>query len=83
MSSEAVTNNPFIGTWNLESSENLEEVMKELGMNILFRKAAKFVKPNTIIEVKGDIWTVKSLSTFKNMINSFKLEEEFPDGNKL
>ena len=56
----------LVGTWNLESSENWEEYMKELGVGLITRKAAATIKPTVIISNNGTQWTFKMQSTLKN-----------------
>lgn len=48
----------LIGTWKLETSENFEELLKELGVNMVLRKAATATKPNAEISKNGDEWSV-------------------------
>uniref|UniRef100_A0A8C5EJZ8 Cellular retinoic acid-binding protein 1 n=2 Tax=Gouania willdenowi TaxID=441366 RepID=A0A8C5EJZ8_GOUWI len=69
----------FVGTWNLKTSENFDEYMKDLGVGFATRKVALVTKPTTIIEVDGDKVTVKTQSTLKNTELSFKLGEEFDE----
>ncbi|XP_077405046.1 fatty acid-binding protein, heart [Vanacampus margaritifer] len=69
----------FVGTWNLKSSENFEEYMKQLGVGFAVRKLGNVTKPTTIILVDGDTVTVKTQSTVKNTEISFKLGEEFDE----
>ncbi|XP_077364002.1 fatty acid-binding protein, heart [Festucalex cinctus] len=69
----------FVGTWNLKSSENFEEYMKQLGVGLAVRKLGNVTKPTTIILMDGDKVTVKTQSTIKNTEISFKLGEEFDE----
>ncbi|XP_061753148.1 fatty acid-binding protein, heart [Nerophis ophidion] len=69
----------FVGTWNLKSSENFDEYMKQLGVGFATRKVGNLTKPTTIISVEGDKVTVKTQSTIKNTELSFKLGEEFEE----
>lgn len=68
------------GTWVLESSENFDAFMKELGVGFLLRKAGNVVVPTLIIEVNGDKWSVKVRSTFKNSDDEFVIGVEKDDG---
>jgi hypothetical protein len=71
----------LVGTWLFESSQNLENVMKELGANIFFRKAANLSRPTIHISVDGDKWSIKAYSTFKNVINeNITIDQQFDDG---
>ncbi|XP_061521404.1 fatty acid-binding protein, heart [Phycodurus eques] len=69
----------FVGTWNLKSSENFDDYMKQLDVGFATRKLGNLTKPTTIISVDGDTVTVKTQSTIKNTELSFKLGEEFDE----
>ncbi|XP_057593425.1 fatty acid-binding protein, adipocyte [Hippopotamus amphibius kiboko] len=69
----------FVGTWKLVSSENFDEYMKEVGVGFATRKVAGMAKPNVIISVNSDVFTIRSESTFKNTEISFKLGQEFDE----
>ncbi|XP_022661284.1 fatty acid-binding protein, heart-like [Varroa jacobsoni] len=69
----------LIGTWKLETSENFEELLKELGVNMVLRKAATATKPNAEISKNGDEWTIRSVSTLKTTEIKFKIGEEFEE----
>ncbi|XP_061786886.1 fatty acid-binding protein, heart [Nerophis lumbriciformis] len=69
----------FVGTWNLKSSENFDEYMKQLGVGFATRTVGNMTKPTTIISVEGDKVTVKTQSTIKNTELSFKLGEDFEE----
>ncbi len=53
----------------------------------MVKTAAKTLKPTLEVEVAGDTYTLRSLSTFKNTEIKFKLGEEFEedraDGKKV
>ncbi|KAL3123733.1 hypothetical protein niasHT_006068 [Heterodera trifolii] len=69
----------FVGKWNLESSENFDDFMKEVGVNFLTRKAAGCVKPVLEFEVSnaGEHWKMTSTSTFTTWNCEFDLNKEF------
>ncbi|XP_055979131.1 fatty acid-binding protein, heart [Sorex fumeus] len=69
----------FLGTWKLVDSKNFDDYMKALGVGFATRQVAGMTKPSTIIEVNGDVITVKTHSTLKNTEISFKLGEEFDE----
>lgn len=69
----------LVGTWKLVSSENFDELMKQLGVNFVTRKIGNTVKPNVIFTRNGDLWTMKTVSTFKNQAIEFKLNEPFEE----
>lgn len=48
----------LIGTWALESSENLNEYLKQLGMALARRKHAVVDKPMVTISHTDDYWTI-------------------------
>ncbi|XP_012867901.1 PREDICTED: fatty acid-binding protein 9 [Dipodomys ordii] len=70
---------PFLGTWNLVSSENFEEYMKELGVNFAARNVAGLVKPSVSISVNGETVTMRTESSLTNTEISFKLGEAFDE----
>lgn len=47
-----------LGTWKLTSSENFDELLKELGVGFMIRKLATAAKPNVEISRDGDDWLV-------------------------
>ena len=61
--------------------------MKELGVGMMMRMAAKGVKPRLVIAENGDKWTIRSESTFKTVGYDFTPDVEFnettPDGREL
>lgn len=67
--------------------ENFDEFMKELGVGMVMRMAAKGVKPRLVIAENGDKWTIRSESTFKTVAYDFKpdvaFDETTPDGREL
>jgi hypothetical protein len=56
----------LVGTWNLDSSENWEEYMKELGVGLIQRKAAAAIKPTVVISNNGTQWNLKLQTSLKN-----------------
>lgn len=70
--SSAEVNKSLVGTWDLESSENFDEYMKELGVGYFTRLAANLVKPTVYIEKSGAKWTVKLVSTLKSSEINFE-----------
>lgn len=79
--------NKFLGTWQLESSENFDEYMKAVDVGFMMRKLGAMAKPNVSISLDGDAWTLKTVTTFKTSETIFKLGEEFEettaDGRKV
>ncbi|KAG3273964.1 fatty acid binding protein 9 [Ictidomys tridecemlineatus] len=70
---------PFLGTWELESSEKFNEYLEELGVNILIRKAAELAKPRVTVSMDGDRVKIQTESTLKNSEISFELGKEFDE----
>lgn len=48
-------------------------------MGFATRQVANMTKPTTVIEMNGDIITIKTHSTFKSTEINFKLEVEFDE----
>ena len=46
----------LVGTWKLDTSENFDELLKELGVGFMLRKVAGTSKPNVEISKDGDEW---------------------------
>ncbi len=49
----------LVGTWVLESSENINAYLKHLGMNLAKRKNPVNTNPKLIISNEGDQWTIE------------------------
>lgn len=78
----------FLGEWKLASSENFDEVMKELGVGLIMRKLGNTVKPNIRFERDANgVWKMTTISTVKTQSISFELGKEFDeetlDGRKV
>jgi fatty acid-binding protein 3 len=75
------------GDWKLETSENFEELMKELGVGMILRKIGNTTKPNVKIEEVDGEWVMTTTSAIKTHVIKFKLDTEFPeetmDGRKV
>ncbi|KAJ6641298.1 Fatty acid-binding protein, muscle [Pseudolycoriella hygida] len=73
--------------YKLETSENFDEYMKELGVGMVLRKVGNTIHPIIFLEQDGDEFTYYSQSTFKNFETKFKLgeekEQETADGRKV
>ncbi|KAL3082119.1 hypothetical protein niasHS_005280 [Heterodera schachtii] len=66
----------FVGKWNLESSENFDDFLKEIGVSYLTRKAGACIKPVLEFEVNGNKWKMTSTSTFITISWEFELGQE-------
>ncbi|XP_056374572.1 myelin P2 protein-like isoform X2 [Hyla sarda] len=79
----------LLSTWKLTEncSEKFDKYMDSVGVPFLTRKAACHLKPDVEITKNGDVWCIKTLSTFKNTELSFTLNEEIDettaDGRKV
>nr|WLG17462.1 fatty acid-binding protein A [Brachionus rotundiformis] len=77
----------LLGDWKLVSSENFEDLMKELGVGLVMRKIGNTTKPNVKFVKNGDEWTFSTVSTLKSQHLKYKLDEEFEeetlDGRKV
>ncbi|CAF0838768.1 unnamed protein product [Adineta ricciae] len=75
------------GTWDYVDGENFDEYMKELGVGMATRLAAKGVKPRLVISENGGKWTVRSESSIKTTSYEFTPGVEFnettPDGREV
>ncbi|CAF3120883.1 unnamed protein product [Rotaria socialis] len=75
------------GTWDYVDGENFDEYMKELGVGLTTRLAARSIKPRLIFSENGGKWTVKSESTIKSTSYEFTPSVEFdettPDGRQV
>jgi len=62
--------------YKLETSENFDEYMKELGVGVVLRKVGNATHPTCYMEQHGDEFRYYNESTFKNYCLTFKLGEE-------
>jgi len=69
----------FVGSWNLQSSENFDEYMKAVGVGAIMAKLGSTAKPTLTITIDGDNWVMKSETTFKTSKVEFKLGVEFDE----
>ncbi|XP_067826468.1 retinoid-binding protein 7a isoform X2 [Heptranchias perlo] len=69
----------FNGSWNMISNDNFEPYMQALDINFATRKIAVLLKPQKIIEQKGDSFIIKTNSTFRNYHVQFTVGEEFEE----
>merc|ERR1711881_831686 len=77
----------FKGKYERTSADKYEELLKELDVNFLLRKAATVSNPVVDITEEGGVWSIKSSTTLKTIELKFKLNEEFdestPDGRDV
>merc|ERR1712123_155725 len=77
----------FKGKYERTSADKYEELLKELDVNFLLRKAATVSTPVMDVSEEGGVWTIKTSTTLKTMELKFKLGEPFdetpPDGREV
>merc|ERR1711887_252775 len=77
----------FKGKYERTSADKYEELLKELDVNFLLRKAATVSTPVKEVSEDGGFWTIKTSTTLKTMELKFKLGEPFdettPDGREV
>lgn len=67
------------GCWKMISSDNFEEYLKALDVNIAIRKIVTLLKPEKDIIHEGDRIIIKTLSTFRNYSMDFYVGQEFEE----
>lgn len=65
------------GKWKLDRSENFDEFLKELGLNVVFRKMAETAKPVVEFTVEDDVVKMISKVSFFNQVITIKLDGEY------
>merc|ERR1712212_472823 len=77
----------FKGKYERTSADKYEELLKELDVNFLLRKAATVSTPVMEVTEEGGVWNIKTSTTLKTMELKFKLGEPFdettPDGREV
>nr|CAD7463035.1 unnamed protein product [Timema tahoe] len=78
----------FLGKkYKLAASENFDEYMKAVGVGLMTRKMGNTVSPVIELTESGGEYTLKTTSTFKSSVLTFKIgeecEEETADGRKV
>ncbi|XP_070766031.1 retinoid-binding protein 7a [Enoplosus armatus] len=69
-------------TWEIISNVNFEGFMIALGIGHNLRKIALKLKLKKVIELQGDLYIIKTASTFKNYTISFRVGQEFDEFTK-
>ena len=69
----------LLGDWKLDTSDNFENLMKELGVGFVLRKIGNSTKPNIKFEKEGDEWTQTTTSAIKTHQIKFILDQEFKE----
>ncbi|MEJ1277704.1 nestin [Cricetulus griseus] len=71
----------FSGNWKIIRSENFEELLKALGVNMMLRKIAVAAasKPTVEIKQEGESFYIKTSTTVRTTEINFKIGEEFEE----
>ncbi|NWX93103.1 RABP2 protein, partial [Nothoprocta ornata] len=71
----------FSGTWKMRSSENFEELLKALGVNVMLRKIAVAAASKPAVEIKqdGESFYIKTSTTVRTTEITFRIGEEFEE----
>lgn len=71
----------FSGNWKMKSSENFEELLKALGVNVMLRKIAVAAASKPAVEIKqdGESFYIKTSTTVRTTEINFKVGEEFEE----
>ncbi|XP_049661120.1 cellular retinoic acid-binding protein 2 [Buteo buteo] len=71
----------FSGNWKMKSSENFEELLKALGVNMMLRKIAVAAASKPAVEIKqdGETFYIKTSTTVRTTEISFRIGEEFEE----
>ncbi|NXU93600.1 RABP2 protein, partial [Xiphorhynchus elegans] len=71
----------FSGNWKMKSSENFEELLKALGVNMMLRKiaVAAAAKPAVEIRQDGESFYIRTSTPVRTTEIRFKVGEEFEE----
>ncbi|KAM6039353.1 cellular retinoic acid-binding protein 2 [Chlamydotis macqueenii] len=71
----------FSGNWRMKSSENFEELLKALGVNVMLRKIAVAAASKPAVEIKqdGESFYIRTSTTVRTTEISFRVGEEFEE----
>ncbi|XP_023258099.1 cellular retinoic acid-binding protein 2-like [Seriola lalandi dorsalis] len=69
----------FSGTWEMKSSENFEELLKALNVNVMLRKIAVKAASKPLVEITQDKETlsIKTCTTVRTTHITFTVGKEF------
>ncbi|XP_053552298.1 cellular retinoic acid-binding protein 2 [Bombina bombina] len=69
------------GNWKMKQSENFEEMLKALGVNVMLRKIAVAAASKPAVEIKqdGECFYIKTSTTVRTTEIHFKVGEEFEE----
>ncbi|CAF0939728.1 unnamed protein product [Adineta ricciae] len=75
------------GIWDFVESDNMDEYLKEIGVGMMGRMAAKAIKPRLIISETDGKWTIRTETNVRRMsiefIPNVEYEEITADGREL
>ncbi|XP_071583232.1 cellular retinoic acid-binding protein 2 [Heliangelus exortis] len=71
----------FSGNWKMKSSENFEELLKALGVNVMLRKiaVAAAAKPAVEIRQEGESFYIRTGTPVRTTEIRFRVGEEFEE----
>ncbi|XP_068963675.1 cellular retinoic acid-binding protein 2 isoform X1 [Petaurus breviceps papuanus] len=71
----------FSGNWKIIRSENFEDLLKALGVNVMLRKIAVAAASKPAVEIKqdGESFYIKTFTTVRTTEINFKIGEEFEE----
>ncbi|MBN3315884.1 RABP2 protein, partial [Atractosteus spatula] len=71
----------FSGNWKMKSSENFEELLKALGVNVMLRKIAVAAASKPAVEIHQDNETfyIKTSTTVRTTEINFTVGQEFSE----
>ncbi|XP_034554533.1 cellular retinoic acid-binding protein 2a [Notolabrus celidotus] len=69
----------FNGTWKMKSSENFEELLKKLNVNMMLRMIAVKAAAEPLVEIKqdGETLNIKTSTTVRTTNITFTVGQEF------
>ncbi|XP_052801536.1 sodium/calcium exchanger regulatory protein 1-like isoform X2 [Mya arenaria] len=65
------------GCWILERSENFDDALKEMGLNVVFRKLASHAKPSMEIELEDGKVKINAKAAFFTQTMVFPINEPY------
>ncbi|XP_056877719.1 cellular retinoic acid-binding protein 2b [Takifugu flavidus] len=71
----------FSGKWTMKSSENFEELLKALGVNVFFRKMAVAAASSPVVEIsqQGEELSIKTSTSVRTTNISFTVGQSFSE----
>ncbi|KAK1895615.1 Cellular retinoic acid-binding protein 2 [Dissostichus eleginoides] len=69
----------FAGTWEMKTSENFEELLKKLGVNMMLRMIAVKAASKPLVEITqdGETLSIKTSTTVRTTHITFTVGQEF------